>query len=365
MSVKTYVDVSPAEANAVLLPDGSAPVVGVGLPGAPWHKEFTVPSGGVGASLSVDALGYSGTARRVIIPAGGGELQKPTEQGGGSAGPIDLQPSHGDMRLHVDGEYFYRANGSRWTWKGSTDLYLAARLDAGEDIRPILDQRQNAGANLVRSLAQIDWAWLPFWGLMRPTYWESVHRYFSLLQSRGLWCEWTVLAGTRGLMPLHDQQVAFWEETKRVAAAYPAVLLELCNEWNHSSQTIDPAGFVRPTANLASHGSGLTDAPPVQPEWDFATYHARRDVPPDGRGFTNYDCFEFQARWPRGNPAIPDEGIKPDAYGFNTAWARMMGKHAGINAGGTFHCGAGVDSVLWAPDVESCARAFYEGVDGK
>jgi hypothetical protein len=137
------------------------------------------------------------------------------------------------------------------------------------------------------------------------------------------------------------------------------VLVELLNEFGHGSQNLDPSQFQKPAGLLSSHGSGLTDAPPVEPLWDFATYHPRRDPPLDTRGFTNYDPYEFQAVWPKPCPYIPDEGIKPQHYGFNPAYARQLGRHCAMQSGGTFHSDHGVRSLLWPPEVFACAQEFY------
>jgi hypothetical protein len=97
----------------------------------------------------------------------------------------------------------------------------------------------------------------------------------------------------------------------------------------------------------------------VSPFWDYATYHARRE--PDGRGFTNYDPYEFERDYPKPCPFICDEGIKPENYGFNLDYAHKIGYHAAACAGGTFHWSGGVNSEPLTGPYFDCARAFFEG----
>ncbi len=362
-----YCECYPVGATVVLTPD----IPGISLsstvhPGAPWRHDFTPQpptDHGHGANVTASAPGYLSQTVRVILPAWG-RLMRPPENGGGDLPTITLIA--GLESLQISGEVFVTATGKPWRWKGSTDFYLAARYDAGEDITPILEQRRAAGANLVRVLGMIDWPWQPFWGPIpsRPNYWASVDGFCTLLASYGLYCEWVVFAGTKQLMPDQAAQFAHWAQTIAAVAHHPHVLIELLNEAGHTSQSIDPAAFARPPAGtLASHGSGLTDAHYVEPVWDYATYHAPRKGPGDARSFTGYDHYEWEAvPYSIGYPVIPEEMMKPQDYGFHVDFARRAGAHCGLNAGGTFHHQPGIDAVLWPPEVDACARAFYGAI---
>jgi hypothetical protein len=169
----------------------------------------------------------------------------------------------------------------------------------------------------------------------------------------------TVFADTATMLRGPDSQLAYWAAVCGVAETRPWALLQLCNEWNHPTQRIDPQAFRRPSASLACHGSGLTDADPVAPRWDFACYHARRDALPDARGITNYCCYEFQARYPQLCPLIPAEGLKPGDYSWRPEVAALMGAHAGLGAGGIFHTSEGVNGELWDDRTRRCAEAFF------
>jgi hypothetical protein len=260
-------------------------------------------------------------------------------------------------RLTTAGDQFL-LNGQRWVWRGATDFRFLEHFRAGRDLDPLVTQRTDAGVNLFRVVAQK--ANNTGWEL-RPDYSNELLRdFFRWLLVARTYVEFTVFADTRTMMPDQGQQLAFWRRVVDVAGEFPHVLLELVNEAGHGTQRLDPQAFPRPTNGvLASHGSGLTDGDVVRPTWDFATYHARRDPPPDGRGFTAYDAYEFQADYPKPCPFIPDEGIKPEGYGFDTHWAGLMGRHANVGAGGTFHTAEGVNSVLWDDRTVACAQAFF------
>jgi len=185
-------------------------------------------------------------------------------------------------RLRIEGESFVNPDGTRWYWKGATDFRLLKRFIDGEDILPLLKQRVATGANIVRVVAMkfdnTGWELNP---LSTPSYWDKVREFFKLLAAENLKCEFTVFCDTRHMMPNQGDQLRFWNEAISIAQEFDHVLLELINEIGHPTQTLDPQAFHRPGGGLlTSHGSGLTDKPPVHPLWDFATYHARRDPPP-------------------------------------------------------------------------------------
>lgn len=347
---------TPTDAPLLVVDSGAKAVGDLHTSG---RVTFHLPDGTPphGATVS-----WNNTSARFVIAHRYGEPLPPGDYEGSSLVqplPTLTYTSHPILNpLIVAGERFIDVDGQRWWWKGATDMLLAARLEVGEDILPILRQRRDAGATIIRALAM----GFPFWPSGAPARWDTVRHLFGLCADEGLYLEWVIFAGTRVNMPSLSQQQSFYAETLSLARLYPHVLIELLNEDGHGSQQIDPHAFSRPTGILASHGSGITDASPVLPVWDFATYHPRRDRPPDARGFTNYDPYEFQADWPKPCPFIADEGIKPHEYSFDPAWARQMGRHASMGAGATFHSDHGVRSELWTSEEFRCANAFYAAI---
>ncbi|HVI42774.1 MAG TPA: hypothetical protein VM577_19375, partial [Anaerovoracaceae bacterium] len=231
----------------------------------------------------------------------------------------------------------------------------------GEDISDYLTQAEEAGFNLLRVLAMktdnTGWALDP----KQSLYWDALDRLFQRLDTFGFHCELTVFADTRYVLPNPTDQQVFWTRVIDMAKEHSNVLLELVNEYGHPTQAINPLNFHKPDGILASHGSGLTDSDGVQPYWDYMTYHARRDAPPDARGFTNYNQYEFQSVYPS-LPRIPDEGIKPENYGYDIGYASLLGMHAACGAGGTFHWGGGVNSEMMDSKTYDCAVAFTKAL---
>lgn len=262
------------------------------------------------------------------------------------------------------GMKYFATSAGPFKVKGISALRLLHMLWNGEDVRSVLRQYKSAGANWVRTLAMkannTGWELNPNnvdAGLLRTLY--------QLAGEEGFRVQTTVLADTRVLMPHADQQAAYWQFHCDIASEFNNAAVDLLNEEHHSTQFIpDIEAFQRPSNVLASHGSGLTDSPSVKPYWDFAPYHVRRS-PMDARCFTNFDAFEFEAEWPQSCVRLPEESVKPEDYHYDANFAYQMGKHAGLNAGGTFHWSGGVEGRELRPEEYSCAQGFYRGVDGR
>jgi hypothetical protein len=258
-------------------------------------------------------------------------------------------------RVHNEGEYFVDQNGRRWTWRGATDFLLLKKVLDHEDITPLLAQRASAGANLVRvfcickNIADLNPS-------SYSDYWGGIDQLLTQLDQFGLQAELTVFADAQLVMPGESDQVAFWQGFAQFAGRN--CFLELVNENSHPGNTINPAAFSPLAGLLCSHGSGQTDEHPVTPFWNYVTYHARRDTPPDARGATNYDPYEFEAGFPKDRPWIADEGIKVT----DPAYAELMGRHAAVGSGGTFHSQSGVMSVLWSDAELQSAKRFYSAL---
>jgi len=305
---------------------------------------------GNGAAVTVQIPGELFTGR-FVTPA------TPAEEGpsiqlaaGATVFVPQQQPSQAGMPL-----------GAKW--RGCSDFRLLQRFIAVEDIDGILRERSDCGADILRVFAMktnnTGWELNP---ANRPNYQDDVRRFLDSVRGRTR-VYLTVFADTKFVMPTQATQKTFWDAivtTVRPFASFVAV--EFCNEFNHPTQQIEPAAFSKPAGIVSSHGSGLTDANPFEPYWDVAGYSARRDHPPDGRGFTNYDPYEFQAEFPMRVPKFAQEGMKPFEYGNDPKVAELMGRHASIGVGGFFHCDSGIDSRAFSADERACAEAFFRGL---
>jgi hypothetical protein len=262
--------------------------------------------------------------------------------------------------VRVEGDHFM-AGDARWLWKGSTDFRLGEVLLRGGDVRPILEQRQDAGANLVRVLSMkkdnTGWQLDP----RHPGHTDMMHRLFTLLGNMGLYAEWTIFADTKLMMPNPSEQQDYYGRQCAIVRQYPHLFLELINEAGHGTQACDPQRFSRPDGILSSHGSGLSDVQPVKPLWHYATYHARRSGGLAKIG-SNYSPYVFQDGYPTPCPYVPEETIKPEQYGYDTGVARLMGQAACCGSGGTFHHDAWNAPRLFNEGEFACASAFYRAL---
>lgn len=248
--------------------------------------------------------------------------------------------------------------------KGCSDFRLLQRQMAGEDIQPILDQRKAVGANILRVFGMkqnnTGWDLIP---QLRADFAGDLRRFFDTVRDQAR-IYFTVFADTAGLMANQQTQLAHWARVVDVVRPYAAfVIVELCNEFSHKTQRIDPRAFPKPDGLTCSRGSGQTDEDPASPYWDLAGYSARRNVPPDARGITNYSPLEFQAEYPMRVPKFAQEGMKPEDYGGNPDVAYLMGRHAGMGIGGFFHSNSGIDSRLFSDQELICCRRFMSGLD--
>jgi len=259
--------------------------------------------------------------------------------------------------LRIEGDHFMLGS-SRWFWKGSTDFRLPERALSGVDIKPILKDRKDAGANLVRMLAMkannTGYELNP----RTPGYWDAVIKTCNLVGQAGLYGEWTIFADTKKMMPDPIEQQDFYRQTIETIRQFPWMLVELLNEDKHATQSINAQAFRKPDGVLSSHGSGLSDAQPVKPLWDYATYHARRSGGL-AKIASNYSPYVFQDTYPTPCPYIPEETQKPEQYGYDVGVARLLGRSASCGAGGTYHHSAWLDERLFNGGERSCAEAFF------
>jgi hypothetical protein len=264
--------------------------------------------------------------------------------------------------LRIEGDHFMQGD-SRFLIKGSTDFRLAECVLRGVDITPLLEDRKAAGANLVRILAMkspnTGWEF----NTHSPGYWEAVIATCTQVGDAGLYGEWTIFADTKKMMPDPIEQQDFYRQTIETIRVFPWMLVELVNEDKHATQAINAQAFRKPDGVLSSHGSGLSDAQPVKPLWDYATYHGRRSGGL-AKISSNYSAYVFQDTYPTPCPYIPEETIKPAQYGFDVGVARLMGQSACCAAGGTFHHDAWNDARLFTDGERACAEAFYAALGG-
>lgn len=336
--------VQPQAALGELRPDSGGVYVAITQSG---NLTWSVPEEVVGgADLRVESDGFEVVTQRCILPLGGGKLEL-------VADPLVLVPA----AVRIEGDKFARGD-AQWYWKGSTDFRLVEVVLNNGPINHILDDRKEAGANLVRVLSMkannTGWELDP----RGESYWDALKETIKRVHSAGLLVELTVFADTKRMMIAPSDQQNHWKAVQGVGADF----LELVNEDKHATQSLNSSSFHKLSSTPTSHGSGLSDVPPVKPFWDYATYHARRS---GGLGKVianyNYMCsFEY---WPVPCPIVPEETLKPASYGFDPNVARALGRQARYGSGGTFHHDAWNEPRVWTGAERACAEAFYKELE--
>lgn len=283
-------------------------------------------------------------------PHEGAEFGIPVLEYGASV-PLGVMSAH-------DGAFW--VNGNRFLVKSATLLRAPARLRDGEDLRPVIDQIQEAGGNAIRCSSNLVWA---NYGPTQPGYWDAVERFWDVCEHERIRCFWIAFEREyQHWTPNQDQQLAFWNETISRMRRRWAIVPDLGNELE-LAYGLDINIFPRPSGLAASHGSGGTDAPYMKPAWDWAGAHIRRDPPPDARGFAQADHYNYESHYPKPEVVIVEEWMKPGQYGFNPDVAFKSGQRMGINGCGTWHSDPGVQAVLASGLEYPCMQAFYEGMD--
>src|SRR6185295_2966825 len=183
--------------------------------------------------------------------------------------------------LTIDGQFF-RNRGERWTGIESSDFSLPKRYMAGEDVRPILDERAAIGFNMLR-------LWLLNQSVVGQVYPEGIHpnqypdfydrvrSLAELLGTYGMVAEYTAFTSCIPLMPKVDDQVRHWTRLQDAVRGLGNVVLELVNEydWGKGENSPDKSLYtMRPADIIASSGSSTADAPPPEPVWDYCLYHS-------------------------------------------------------------------------------------------
>lgn len=268
-------------------------------------------------------------------------------------GPPTLPPTDPSMRVVVAGLDF-TVGGQRWIYRGATDFLLYKKFLDGIDIAPVLAQRAQAGANVVRVLGMVSWG--PLYPQNYPHYFTQIQPFFGLLASHGLYAEWVGFADAQIICPSLAEQQAHCAQLYPQLQACPNSLYECCNEpWKNG---VDPRNHQQPAGITSASGSyqiGSED-PRQYAIWDYYTFHGRRD----GSWRTVIDCcpVEFR-RETLGLPCINDEPAKCGSNYTDPRIAEEMGHACSGQNGATFHAVAGLSSDLWSDIELVCARAFF------
>jgi hypothetical protein len=259
--------------------------------------------------------------------------------------------------LSVCGEFFC-VDGQAWTAIETSDFSLYKRYLDGEDIAPILTERQSLGFTLLR-VWLLNTSVIPG-GLQPkdyPQFYDRLRPFVALCGAYGLRVEFTAFTQAPSLMPSKADQVAHWTRTQDALRGLP-VLLELVNEYDHGSppdNAPDRALFsMRPVGMLASSGSADADNAPPTPVWDYVLYHSnglsefQRKV---GHNAMEYADQYHVPAMANENTRYPNQDAS-EAHAFDAAAGGAL-----LTAGSCFHSEQGKLSTLFSQPVNVAGGA--------
>ena len=260
--------------------------------------------------------------------------------------PTDLLP------LVAQGQFFARQDGTPFTAIECSDFNLFARYYVGEDITPVLQQRQNTGFNMLRVWTDFD---LEFAGIGRllvrehPDAYDRLPAFVRLCAQYGLYVEFTAYTGQH--TPDHWAQL-----TGILAVTGTFALCSLVNENNQHNNTVDVTAFQPVPGLLCSHGSNGADSDTVRPIWDYGEYHTNGLF--QWWRKAGHNAMELSDDHPMlagENTRFPDKDDSP-LHAFDAAAGAAL-----LCAGSCFHSVRGKNSTLWSGRELECAQAWADG----
>ena len=324
-------------------------------------KWFARPGHSIAAGLTAEVAAEKHLAE--LREALGVEAVRPTLS---PAQPISIR----------DGA-FWTADGQRWWWKFSTDFLLYKRFLDGEDIRPIIWDRLTCGANGFRVALMLHNIARFYPSDYGDRFWTELPKFNDLLTSWGCWWEATMFLDAQQVMPNPSQQLEHWARYGSTWITTPAEIpnpfTELVNEYPKNG--VDPSRFNSFPWLICSRGSGLGDAPPYRPGWQYFGWHGRRDYPKVTSSTEDMWYVSQGGAWSNEVATYPPMiAVHDEPIGFaeqaqdgrrssSPALAATLGAAAKeLGQGGTFHSDDGIYSRLYSPRTRSCALAFFQGL---
>lgn len=279
-------------------------------------------------------------------------------------------PIPGDMKpLLRHGTFFIKEGGELFTAKESTSFRLFKRFLDNEDINPVLGQLTSIGFNMVRIFGVGDWGDPLYRCIPREygqRYYDSLRPFADLLSSKGLYLEFTAFADSPRVFPGGtSEQLDHWNRVIEALKGTPNVLLELVNENNVSVNTLDTSAFPKPVGILSSHGSNGSQSYPVEPFWDYATFHT--NAAPEEQRKIGHNAWEIwdgptltneTSRYPEVGMWVGAHLDRQKGLAYDSAAGSAL-----LNAGACFHSVNGKLAFLFSPNEEAVAREWIKGMN--
>lgn len=270
-------------------------------------------------------------------------------------------------RLTVDRSGFHNAAGQRVFIAGVSAFMHYERFLNGEDIRPLLQQVQELGANCVRIFGMAHY--VPVNAGRRAfkpqdygdRYFDQIPAFCALCESYGLYVYWSVFPDNE-LIGVPDQSGFFDRVAGKLKEADTAIG-ELTNEPDaHSFNYIDPTRMHRPQGIAFNSGSYGDLGGPQPSVWDFIDYHTPRRYPTHIKD----SCVVDHPNYLAGTGVLLGE---PDRYGtdgnLNQEQARQSAGACRETAlGQVFHSTQGRESLRYDDVTTAIARVFFTALRG-
>jgi hypothetical protein len=248
-------------------------------------------------------------------------------------------------------QFLREDSGKPITMIGCSDFNLLNRFASGQDITPILLDRQ--GANYLRVWTAYD---IPGIGTMKVCPYDKISTFVALCAYYGFRVEFTAYTGIND--PNH------WNKLILACLECSTLpLLELVNELDQNTNEPDDQGRVfdlslyqKPVSNLLiSHGSNGSEAWPVTPYWDYVTFHTN-----GANEWWRKNGHNAMEIW--NGPSLTDESTRcPDNDSDPAHYYDAAAGGALLCAGTLFHSVEGKQSILF----EGTSRvAFNHHVGG-
>ena len=280
--------------------------------------------------------------------------------------------------LTIDGQFF-RQGGERFTLIDTSEFSVFKRFLDGEDVLPVLRERQELGFNSRRvwllnqsvvGYRHLDWR-KPYADQPAPdagihpaqyaNYYAQLHTFVQLLGSVGAIAHLTVFTQTLDLMPLATDRQRHLDATADAVRGLPNVLLSLANEIDAHDNAAILDQLVRPSGVLISRGSNGSDAVPPHHDapWDFEEYHTN-DLD-EWQRKVGHNAMEWADQ--SGVPCVSSENTRYPDRDSSTVHAEDAGENAALLcAGACYHSQSGKFSTLFDPIERMGAQYWVGGV---
>ena len=262
-------------------------------------------------------------------------------------------------QLVAEGQFLRpRLGPDRFTAIEATDFNLLHRFLDGEAIEPILQQRANAGFNILRVFTAYrigDGVAENSIGTLIPDqyadFYARIPAFLDALSRYRLYAELVGFTGPyQGVLDSAQAMVTHWERLCGAAQQRPNVLLELVNEYDNLPNRGIPLDRLGSCPGvLTSHGSAIQDSLPLLPVWDYVTFHPGPGLSGEWARRVGHETMEMANRLQV--PVIANETIRfPDHVASVTGAYDAAAGASLLVAGSAFHSVGGKRSRLWNAD---------------